>query len=220
MLFLQHWYWYPLLNFLSLAFTPTALIGVSEQLKVPKSFTIVSNAKPSTFKYPEFLKKDEDKEKEKVETAVLSTTAKVKARVGRKAKLDGGLEHQASSTVEAAKDVEMLTEEEKKKKEEEEAKVAAAEVPEPLTQELRNPSRVLKGQEKKIEYKGEGRWYPVLDNRFSGFVVLRDQMPESGEPETYYDDEERDPNAPNPDIHGELDLPAEFEFDPAIQNAP
>lgn len=223
MLFLQHWYWYPLLNFVSLAFTPTALIGVSEQLKVPKSLTILSKAKPSTYKYPEFLKKDEGKEAEKVATAVLSTTAKVKARVGRKAKLEGGptLEHQASSTVDAAaKDVEMLTEEEKKKKEEEEAKAAAAEVPEPDFLELRNPTRVLKAQEKKIEYKGEGRWYPVLENRFSGFVVLRDQMPESEQLEAYYDDEERDPNAPNPDMHGELDVPAEFEFDPAIQNAP
>ena len=88
-LFMQHWYWYPLLNFLSLALTPTALIGVGENLKVPKSFTFVSQAKPSTFKYPEFLKKDEGKEKERVETAVLSTTIKVKARAGRKQKADG-----------------------------------------------------------------------------------------------------------------------------------
>lgn len=89
-MFLQHWYWYPLLNFLSLALTPTALIGVSEDLKVPKSFSFISNAKPSTYKYPEFLKKEEGKEKTKVETAVLSTTAKVKARVGRKNKDAGG----------------------------------------------------------------------------------------------------------------------------------
>jgi 26S proteasome regulatory subunit N2 len=86
---MQHWYWYPLLNFISLSLTPTALIGVSENLKVPKSFSFVSNAKPSTYKYPDFLKKEEGKEKEKVETAVLSTTAKVKARAGRKNKTDG-----------------------------------------------------------------------------------------------------------------------------------
>ena len=83
-LFMQHWYWYPLLNFLSLALTPTALIGVSENLKVPKSFTFVSQVKPSMFKYPDFLKKEEGKEAKKVETAVLSTTAKVRARAGRK----------------------------------------------------------------------------------------------------------------------------------------
>lgn len=44
----------------------------------------------------------------------------------------------------------MLTEEEKKKKEEEEQK---AKEPEPEFQELKNPSRVLKAQEKKIQYK-------------------------------------------------------------------
>ena len=74
----------------------------------------------------------------------------------------------------------MLTEEEKKKKEEEDAAAAAKEkIVEPEFQELRNPSRVLKAQEKKIQYKEKGRWYPVLENRFSGFVVLRDQDPES-----------------------------------------
>lgn len=114
------------------------------------------------------------------------------------------------------KDEEMLTEEEKKKKEEEEKK---AKEPEPEFQELRNPSRVLKAQEKKINYREDGRWYPVLENRFSGFVVLRNQQPDNQEPELYYDDEERDPNAPNPDKQSDLDIPEEFEFDPAIQNA-
>jgi len=42
-------------------------------------------------------------------------------------------------------------------------------------------------------------------------------MPDSADPELYYDDEEKDPNAPNPaDKLADLDLPAEFEFDPAI----
>jgi len=89
-LFLQHWYWYPLLNFITLAMTPTALIAVNKDLKVPKSFEFQSNAKPSTFNYPEFLKKESGKTREKVETAVLSTTAKVKARVDRKNKAEGG----------------------------------------------------------------------------------------------------------------------------------
>jgi 26S proteasome regulatory subunit N2 len=136
-----------MLNFFSLALTPTALIGVNESLKVPKSFTIISNAKPSLFKYPEFLKKDENVDKGKVETAVLSTTAKVKARVGRKAAKEGAAE---------GKDVDMkdvtspgaVPDEEKKEGE----TPAAPKEPEiePDTQELKNPSRVLKAQEKKI----------------------------------------------------------------------
>ena len=60
-LFLQYWYWYPLLNVLSLSLTPTSLVGVNKDLKVPKSFTYVSNAKPSMYKYPDFLKKEEAK---------------------------------------------------------------------------------------------------------------------------------------------------------------
>ena len=35
MLFMQHWYWYPMMSFLPLAFTPTALIGLNKSLKVP-----------------------------------------------------------------------------------------------------------------------------------------------------------------------------------------
>ena len=59
----------------------------------------------------------------------------------------------------------------------------------------------------------------MLEDRFSGFIVLKDLQPDSQEQELYYDDEERDPNAPNPDKVGDMDLPEEFEFDPAIQNA-
>lgn len=127
-LFLQHWYWYPLLNFLSLALTPTALIGLDKNLKVPKSFSFVSNAKPSMYKYPDFLKKEEGKEKEKVATAVLSTTVKVKARAGRKQKAEGGDVQMADANEESKEP--QLTEEEKKKKEEEEKKAAFEAEPE------------------------------------------------------------------------------------------
>ena len=73
------------------------------------------------------------------------------------------------------------------------------------------------------------RYYPILDTRFSGFVVLKDLDPtalpiEDGaaaiEEEQFYDDEERDLSAPNPDLVSDLDIPKPFEFDPAIQNAP
>ena len=96
-LFMQHWYWYPLMNFVTLAMTPTAVVAVNKDLKVPKSFSITMNAKRSTYSYPEMLKKEENKDKKKVETAVLSTTAKVKARKDRK---DGGgdVDMQSEST--------------------------------------------------------------------------------------------------------------------------
>ncbi|KAJ6424247.1 hypothetical protein OIU84_025099 [Salix udensis] len=49
--FSQFWYWYPLIYFISLAFSPTAFIGLNYDLKVPK-FEFVSNTKPSLFEYP------------------------------------------------------------------------------------------------------------------------------------------------------------------------
>lgn len=36
MVFMQYWYWYPLAYFLSLALQPTALIGLNQDLKLPK----------------------------------------------------------------------------------------------------------------------------------------------------------------------------------------
>ena len=145
---MQHWYWYPMLNFVTLAMTPTALIAVNKDLKVPKSFQVKLNAKPSQFKYPEFLKKEENKEKTKVETAVLSTTAKVKARTDRKKK-DGGDAEMTDSAVSvskaevketAAEETKMDVDEEAKKKEGEEEEKKE----EPTEAVLNNPLRVVK----------------------------------------------------------------------------
>lgn len=61
----------------------------------------------------------------------------------------------------------------------------------------------------------EGRYFPVLETRFAGFLVLKDNRPPNeGEEEKYYDDEERNMDAPNPDL--DPDLPVAFEFDPII----
>lgn len=54
-IFTHYWYWYPLLNFLSLSLTPTAVIGVDKNLKVPKGFEFTSSVRPSMFAYPEFI---------------------------------------------------------------------------------------------------------------------------------------------------------------------
>jgi 26S proteasome regulatory subunit N2 len=37
-MFCQMWYWFPLGHFLSLAFTPTAVIGLNKDLQVPLYF--------------------------------------------------------------------------------------------------------------------------------------------------------------------------------------
>jgi len=142
-LFLQHWYWYPMLNFLSLALTPTTLIAVNHKLKVPKSFKIIVKAAPNTFSYPELLKKKEVKAVEKVETAVLSTTAKVKARHDRKHKAEGG-DVEMTSAIDTT-DIAGADKEEKK--DEETKAEVAVDADEYI---LNNPTRVLKAQELKI----------------------------------------------------------------------
>ena len=136
-LFLQHWFWYPMLNFVTLALTPTTLIAVDSNLKVPKSFEFTSQAKPSIYRYPELLSKKTEEVKEKVDTAVLSTTAKVKARVDRKNKTEGNV------------DVDMDKKPEEKKEEpaEELKKEEAKKEVEPDTLVLKNPARVLNAQE-------------------------------------------------------------------------
>jgi 26S proteasome regulatory subunit N2 len=75
LVFVQFWYWYPLTHFLSLALSPTCVVALNIDLNMPK-IEFKSNARPSVFAYPPALEEKKDKSKEKVETAVLSTTAK------------------------------------------------------------------------------------------------------------------------------------------------
>lgn len=79
------------------------------------------------YKYPEFLKKEEAKTAEKVSTAVLSTTVKVKARAGRKHKDGGQVETGMIVDTPVTDENKEMTDEEKKKKEEEEKKAAEPE---------------------------------------------------------------------------------------------
>lgn len=107
-LFTQFWYWYPMAHAAVLAFTPTAVIGVNQELKVgllsnltngndritadakqilqmPK-FEFTSNVRPSLFAYVPEMKAPEKDKPELVKTAVLSTTAKASARAREKEK--------------------------------------------------------------------------------------------------------------------------------------
>jgi len=87
-LFVQFWYWYPLAHGLGMAFSPTAVIAVDDQLRLPEvEFTC--HAKPSTFAYTTKAKKETEKKEKKTIAAVLSTTAKANARQKKKA-AEGG----------------------------------------------------------------------------------------------------------------------------------
>lgn len=83
--FTQYWYWFPLTHFLSLSFTPTAVIGVDQKLEVPL-FKFHCNTRPSLFDYPPEQQTKTGEVAEKVKTAVLSTTLQANRRQKRKEK--------------------------------------------------------------------------------------------------------------------------------------
>lgn len=84
MMWLQHWYWYPLLHFVSLSFSPTAAVGLNRDLALPTDFSLRCNARPSHYAYPKELEEKKEEAKELVATAVLSTTARHKAKEAKK----------------------------------------------------------------------------------------------------------------------------------------
>lgn len=79
LIFTQYWYWFPLAHCLSLAFTPTCVIALNSDLKMPK-VEFRSAAKPSLYAYPAPLEEKKTEEREKVATAVLSIAARQKRR--------------------------------------------------------------------------------------------------------------------------------------------
>ncbi|XP_053661185.1 26S proteasome non-ATPase regulatory subunit 1 [Anopheles marshallii] len=100
LLFTQYWYWFPLSHCLSLAFTPTCIIALNSDLKMPK-IDFKSAARPSLYAYPAPLEEKKREEREKVTTAVLSIAARAKRREGDKKKeaKDGGSSTAKDGTV-------------------------------------------------------------------------------------------------------------------------
>ncbi|XP_034238410.1 26S proteasome non-ATPase regulatory subunit 1 [Thrips palmi] len=79
LVFTQYWYWFPLAHCLALAFSPTCIIALNAQLKMPK-LDIRSNGKPILYAYPPPLEEKKREEREKVTTAVLSIAARARRR--------------------------------------------------------------------------------------------------------------------------------------------
>ncbi|KAL1951548.1 hypothetical protein VTO73DRAFT_697 [Trametes versicolor] len=167
-LFCQFWYWYPLAHCACLAFEPTGIIGLDENLKAPK-FEFLSNSKPSLFAYPSPTKPPKKEAVAKVATAVLSTTAKAKAREKRKAaaegetvaaddKKDGDVEMKAETSTTRNEDVSPIsgslsnlaegTSTPKSRKE-------------PSFEKLNNFARVTPVQLAYISFPSESRYQPV-----------------------------------------------------------
>lgn len=179
--FSQFWYWYPLIYFISLSFSPTAFIGLNYDLKVPK-FEFLSHAKPSLFEYPRPTTVPAATSAVKLPTAVLSTSAKAKARAKKEAEQKALAEksHSSDSAASSTGKGKSSSEKEGDSMQVDNTTEKKAE-PEPSFELLTNPARVVPAQEKFIKFLEESRYVPVKLAP-SGFVLLRDLHP--NEPET------------------------------------
>ncbi|CAD2100873.1 26S proteasome regulatory subunit RPN2, putative [Plasmodium vinckei brucechwatti] len=218
-LFCQLWYWFPLIHMISLTFLPTCLIGLTEDLKVPKNFTILST-KNQAFDYPSFLSKEKVQEKKETVTAILSTTDKRKTLKLKKQKNENKLTKEKnpqddsssvlsdgksmknleilstaatigqSSHVSHAESVEGSANDENSNDNQNDAnqfsqlqrikksdKGKSSSLSHATTVDMKNPCRVIKTQEKYIEYPPNSRFKPIISIRKSGFIMLSDTTP-------------------------------------------
>lgn len=197
LVFTQYWYWFPLAHCLSLAFTPTCIIALNSDLKMPK-IEFKSSARPSLYAYPAPLEEKKREEREKVTTAVLSIAARQKRREGEKKKDEGGKmevdeevkeddSKKSTPAAAAAVTIEKTTEKtadkkEKKSKDEKEVKTDEAAAtpavkerkePEPTFEVLTNPPRVLRQQLKVISIAEGASYHPIKDVTIGGIIMMQ-----------------------------------------------
>lgn len=209
-MFLQFWWWFPLTHALSLAFIPTALIGLNSSLKIP-NFEVISKSKPSDFAYPAPSKPPSTGKVEKVASAVLSTTAKAKARAKKADKeknadsMDTD-EKQAQPSESAEMEVEQNSEQPQDKPKKE-----------PDFTRLENMSRIVPAQAKAVSFLQESRYAPVKKGQVSGVIMLMDSKPNEAEslvafstPEVSLSEKPEEEKEPEP--------PESFEYPEAVGN--
>uniref|UniRef100_A0A0W0FGL5 26S proteasome regulatory subunit RPN2 n=1 Tax=Moniliophthora roreri TaxID=221103 RepID=A0A0W0FGL5_MONRR len=122
---------------------------------VPK-FEVTSNAKPSLFAYPSSTKPPKKETVAKVATAVLSTTAKVKAREKKKAAAEGdAMDTDEKAGSQGDEDVDMKTEDTSNKTSSSKSKKESS------FENIPNFSRVTPAQLAYISFPSDGRYQPV-----------------------------------------------------------
>ncbi|PBC25849.1 26S proteasome non-ATPase regulatory subunit [Apis cerana cerana] len=235
LVFTQYWYWFPLAHCLALAFTPTCLIALNAQLKMPK-LEFRSNARPSVYAYPAPLEEKKREEREKITTAVLSIAARARRRESERRardsheKMDVNFPDLIYDPPETVKEpVEAATkekEEKKKEKETKEVKETKEKVEkkskeegekttekekkeaEPNFEILQNPARVLRQQLKVIQLVEGSHYVPVKDIQIGGIVMVKHIQSDTEE-------ELVEPVAaygPHPEEEQEAEPPEPFEY--------
>ena len=219
LVFSQFWFWFPLGHFISLAMTPTAVICVNKDLQMPR-VELRSNAPPSGFAYPPATEPPKEKSKDKVETAVLSTTAKVgaaKKKAVAAADGDGAAPMETEGDASDAKAEDASTEAADGKKEGEDSKEEKKEEPkgpEPKFTILSNPARVVDAQFKVLELPKECRYTPVAKS-LSFVTVLRDTDPDA--PEDIVERTVAITGLDDSEEEEEADAPEPFEFEEELE---
>ncbi|XP_063234338.1 26S proteasome non-ATPase regulatory subunit 1 [Bacillus rossius redtenbacheri] len=226
LIFTQYWYWFPLAHCLALAFTPTCLIALNAQLKMPK-LEFRSNARPSMFAYPPALEEKKREEREKVTTAVLSIAARARRREAEKKHRDEKMEvdeekddkkdekkedkkedKKEEKKEEKKEDKKEKEKEDKKEKDKEEKKASEKKEPEPNSEILSNPPRVMKQQLKVLQLVESSSYAPLKDISIGGIVMVRHVRPgleeELVEPVAAF--------GPKPDDDKEPEPPEPFEY--------
>eukprot|EP00056_Hartaetosiga_gracilis_P005344 m.83845 g.83845 ORF g.83845 m.83845 type:complete len:957 (-) comp12136_c0_seq1:91-2961(-) len=239
LVFTQFWFWFPFSFFLSLAFTPTALIFLNGKLEMPE-LKFVSNAPPSTYAYPKMMEPPKEKERGKVEKAVLSISNKKTRRtlssIGdfelekkkeeeekkekeKKTKKEEGEDDDDDDEDEEMGDNDVIAEDESamdtsedndgKKKDKKKRRKKKKE--EEKFEMLSNPARVVKEQLKVISIPEESRYKPVAEMH-GRVIVLRDTTPE--EKETIIQVSKIE--ASSITAGSEVDPPPPFTFNPEV----
>ena len=224
MLWLQHWYWYPLMHCISLTFSATMLIGLNKNFEVPKDFKVQCKSPPSMFAYPKPVEKDEKKKLKA--TAVLSTTARAKAREARKeAKKSGRLSAAGSPAKSVGGDdlapvplerqlsnASYISTMSVDQKEGDAETVTPKKEREPSSFLLSNPDRVIPAQKRFLSILANAHYSPIAEGRdnsaCTGIVVLRNNDPNAPEDVIPYHEKIAIGQA------DEADAPEPFEWDP------
>lgn len=209
LVFTQYWYWFPLAHCLSLAFSPTCIISLNSDLKMPK-IEFKSAARPSLYAYPAPMEEKKREEREKVTTAILSIAARQKRRDDKKkddSKMDVDDEVKEEDTKKSVekKDKKQKTDD-KEKSDEAVASPAAPKErkePEPTFEILHNPPRVLRQQLKVVSVAEGSPYKPIKDVNIGGIIMMKYSLPNEQvlvEPVAAYgpksNDDAKEPDAP------------------------